>query len=128
MVKITFETTGSLKKTEDFLAFLTKGDSLYKKLDKYGREGAAALSAATPVDSGATANSWGYEVRREAGGMTLTWTNGNVVGGVPVAILLQYGHGTGTGGYVSGRDYINPTLRPLFDRIANDVWKAVTSA
>lgn len=95
-------------------------------LDKYGREGVAALASATPVDSGETANSWGYEISRSAGSATITFTNSHINKGVPIAIILQYGHGTGTGGYVQGRDYINPAMRPVFDKIANAAWEEVT--
>lgn len=122
-----FETSGFPGKTEAFLAKLSKGD-IYKALDRFGREGVAALAGATPVDSGASAAAWGYEVTRGKGSASITWFNNNVVGGTPLVILLQYGHGTGTGGYVQGRDFINPAMRPIFDRIADEVWKAVTSA
>ena len=95
-------------------------------LDKYGREGVAALASMTPVESGLTASSWYYEVSYSAGSATLTFLNSHVNEGVPIAIILQYGHGTGTGGYVQGRDYINPAIRPIFDRIANEAWREVT--
>lgn len=121
------QSSGSWKKTEDFLRAI-KSDKIYAALDKYGRLGVNALSSATPVESGISANSWGYEVERKAGRYSITWTNNHVVDGVPVVILLQYGHGTGTGGYVQGRDFINPALRPIFDKIADEVWRAVTSA
>lgn len=97
-------------------------------LERYGAEGVRALASSTPVESGLTANSWAFEVRNSGNSWTIAWTNSNIVGGVPVAILLQYGHGTGTGGYVQGIDYINPAVRPIFDKIAEDVWKAVKSA
>lgn len=95
-------------------------------LDKYGQEGVAALSSATPVDSGQTANSWYYEIKRQNGSVSIVFNNSHVNKGVPIAIILQYGHGTGTGGWVQGRDYINPAIRPIFDRIAEDAWKEVT--
>lgn len=95
-------------------------------LDKYGREGVAALASATPVDSGLTASSWYYEIVRENGSAKLVFGNSHVVNGVPIAIILQYGHGTGTGGWVQGRDYINPAIQPIFDKIANDAWREVT--
>lgn len=123
---ISYSTSGDFSKMEAFLAKMTKGD-LYTPLARYGQEGVAALSAATPKDSGETSGMWSYEIVRDAKSYSIIWSNGNVVDGRPVAILLQYGHGTGTGGYVSGRDYINPALQPLFDRIANDVWKEVTA-
>lgn len=95
-------------------------------LDKYGREGVAALASATPIDSGKTANSWYYEIQNGNGTASINFYNSNVNQGVPIAIILQYGHGTGTGGWVQGRDYINPAIRPIFDRIANESWREVT--
>lgn len=96
------------------------------KLDKYGKEGVAALAANTPVDSGKTASSWDYEITNEKGKLTLSWYNTNVHNGVNIAVILQYGHGTGTGGYVRGIDYVNPAMRPIFNKIADGVWKEVT--
>ena len=122
---ISIKSKGSFKKTEAFLA-LMKSEEIFAALDRYGREGVNALSNATPVDSGITAESWSYEVVRQRGRHALIFHNTHMVDGRPIAILLQYGHGTGTGGYVQGRDYINPVIRPLFDRIANEVWRAVT--
>lgn len=95
-------------------------------LDKYGREGVAALASATPVESGKTASSWYYEVIHDKGSATIGFYNSNINKGVNIAIILQYGHGTGTGGWVEGRDYINPAIQPIFDRIANDAWEEVT--
>lgn len=95
-------------------------------LDKYGREGVAALSSATPVDSGETADSWYYEIKRQNGSVAIEFNNSNVNKGVPIAVILQYGHGTGTGGWVEGRDYINPAVQPIFDEIADNAWKEVT--
>ena len=98
-------------------------------LNKYGREGVALLSAATPVDTGLTAKSWFYKIEdREHGGVSLSFYNSNIQKGIPIAIILQYGHGTGGGGYVEGIDYINPALRPLFEKIADEVWKEVKQA
>ena len=97
-------------------------------LDKYGRAGVAALASATPVDSGQTANSWYYEIERQNGSVSIVFNNSNVNKGVPIAVILQYGHGTGTGGWVQGRDYINPAIQPLFDKIADDAWKEVTKS
>lgn len=94
-------------------------------LEKYGREGVAALASATPVESGLTASSWYYTIESGNGSTTIAFHNSNIQKGVPIAIILQYGHGTGTGGWVQGRDYINPAIQPLFDRIANDAWKEV---
>lgn len=95
-------------------------------LDKYGREGVAALASATPVESGTTASSWYYEIVRKDGSVKINFCNSNVNKGVPIAIILQYGHGTGTGGWVQGRDYINPAIQPVFDKIANEAWREVT--
>ena len=97
-------------------------------LDKYGKEGVAALASATPKDSGLTANSWGYKIERSSGSAKIIFENSNVNKGVNIAIILQYGHGTGTGGWVEGRDYINPTIQPLFDKWANEAWREVTKA
>lgn len=124
---ITFSSTGSFKNTERFLKRATEFD-IRRILDTYGRKGVAALAGATPADSGATAASWSYEISGSKGSWSISWTNSNMAGGVPVAILLQYGHGTGTGGYVQGRDFINPAMRNIFDQIADEAWKAVTSA
>src|SRR5687768_10406027 len=117
---------GSFSKTTKFLDRLRNGD-IYKDLDQYGRRGVAALSAATPRATGKTASSWTYTIQRSRTGVTIAWDNTNGQGRSKVAILIQYGHGTGTGGYVSGRDYINPALRPVFDEIARDVWRQVTN-
>ena len=94
-------------------------------LDRYGREGVAALSSATPVDTGLTANSWYYTIERK-NGSSIIFHNSNVDSGVVIAVLLQYGHGTRTGGWVQGRDYINPAIQPIFDRIATEAWREVT--
>lgn len=95
-------------------------------LDKYGREGVAALASATPVESGKTAGSWYYEIKRQNESVSIIFKNSNINKGVPIAIILQYGHGTGTGGWVEGRDYINPAIQPIFDRIADEAWREVT--
>lgn len=95
-------------------------------LDKYGRAGVAALASATPVDSGLTAESWYYKVSNTKGSATISFHNSNIQKGVPIAIILQYGHGTRNGGWVEGRDYINPAIRPIFEKIANDAWEEVT--
>jgi len=124
---ITFESSGSFKKTESFLDRVSKRD-IFRSLDISAREGVAALASATPVASGLTAASWGYEIVNAKGSFSIIWTNSNSANGSPIAIMLQYGHGTGTGGYVQGRDYINPAIRPVFDKIAENVWKAVTTA
>lgn len=95
-------------------------------LDKYGREGVAALESATPVESGKTASSWYYKIENKSSSATISFHNSNFNDGVPIAIILQFGHGTGTGGWVEGRDYINPAIQPVFDRIVNAVWREVT--
>ncbi len=123
-----FESNGSFDSLERFLK-KASSNNLVTILEGCGREGVNALAAATPVDGGETRNSWGYEVKKTRGSYQIIWTNGEkTVDGDPIAIMLQYGHGTGTGGYVQGRDYINPAMRPVFDSIADKVWKAVTSA
>jgi len=124
---ITFESRGDFKNLEKFLNTIARGD-IYRALEQFGQAGVDALSSATPVESGQTAASWSYEIEKTRGSVRITWLNTNVVNGLPIAILLQYGHGTGTGGYVAGRDYINPAIRPIFDQIAEGVWKVVKSA
>ena len=122
---ITFRQKGDFSKLTSYLE-KAKGAVNISLLDKYGREGVAALASATPVDSGETANSWYYEVENKNGSATISFYNSNIQNGVPIAIILQYGHGTGTGGWVQGRDYINPAIQPIFDKIANEAWKEVT--
>ena len=118
--------TGSFKKTSAFLEAMRRLN-IMAVLERHGREGVSALSAATPMDSGLAASSWSYEVARRGGVYEITWLNHDIENGFPVAIMLQYGYGTGTGGYVQGQDYINPAIRPIFDRIADEVWRVVTS-
>jgi hypothetical protein len=123
-----FESVGSFNNLERFLNKSASGNIL-SILNGCGREGVNALAASTPVDGGETRNSWSYKVEKTRGSYSITWINTEkTVTGDPIAIMLQYGHGTGTGGYVRGRDYINPAMRPVFDSIADKVWKAVTSA
>ena len=122
---ITFKHKGNFNKTEKFFRQISDSEYL-RMLDKYGNEGVKVLSSATPIDSGETAESWGYEITRSNRGVKIVWTNTNIVDGVPIAIIIQYGHGTQNGGYVQGRDYINPALRPIFDNIVNEVWREVT--
>lgn len=122
-----FSSRGNWNKTESWLRKMNRLD-LAKELDRNGQIGVQALRANTPIDSGATAAGWGYEIVRGRGTAEIHWTNHNTNSGVNIAIILQYGHGTGTGGYVAGRDYINPAIKPIFDKIADDVWKAVKSA
>jgi hypothetical protein len=122
---VTFRHKGDFSKTTKFLERAKRGDYL-RVLDKYGRAGVAALASATPVDSGITAASWYYTIDKSEGTTKITFGNANVVNGVPIAIILQYGHGTGTGGWVQGRDYINPAIQPIFDKLASDAWREVT--
>jgi len=124
---ITINHRGSFKNTENFLKEMSKSD-IFVPLSRLAQSGVDALAANTPVESGLAAASWGYIIDSEGGGYSITWTNTNVENGYPVAIMLQYGHATGTGGYVQGRDYINPAMKPIFDRIEQELWKAVTSA
>ena len=124
---ISFRQKGDFSKTMQFLVKAKKGVKL-SDLDKYGREGVAALASATPVDTGETANSWYYEIVHENGTISITFNNSHIQNGVPIAVLLQYGHGTGTGGWVEGRDYINPAIQPLFDKIAENAWREVTKS
>ena len=118
---------GDFSKTENFLNIISK-KLYYRNLQKYAEQGVAALASATPIDSGTTANSWGYEIRQTKNSISIYWTNSNVNKGVPIAVIIQYGHGTRNGGYVQGRDYINPAMRPIFDKIAENVWKEVISS
>jgi len=124
---ITISSSGDFNNTDKFLKRITEGKN-FQVLSRYAAEGVSALMAATPQDTSRTAASWYYEILEGAGEHAIIWGNSNVVDGRPIAILIQYGHGTRTGGYVVGRDYINPALRGIFDRLANDVWKEVTSA
>lgn len=101
--------------------------SYIRQLDQYGRRGVDILSASTPMDSGQTAASWSYDIQQSTSGVTINWYNSNVNDGVNIAIIIQYGHGTGTGGYVQGRDYINPALRPIFDKLSEEVRRVVTN-
>lgn len=124
---ITVQSKGSFSKTEMFLKKKINLSS-FKNLSKYGEEGVRALRDATPRDSGLTADSWTYSIEQDPTSVSIVWKNTNVNKGVPIAIILQYGHGTGTGGYVEGIDYINPALKPVFDRIEQAVWQEVTSS
>lgn len=123
---ISIKQKGDFKKTERFLK-KSLGRDYRKVLEKYGEYGVEALSAATPVDSGETASSWYYEIVQKDSSMSVVWKNRNVQKGVNIAVILQYGHGTRNGGYVEGRDYINPALRPIFEALAEAAWKEVSS-
>ena len=124
---ISFRQKGDFSKLTRFLE-KAKGTVKNGVLDRYGEEGVAALSSATPVDSGLTASSWYYKIKRETGSVSISFHNSNIQDGVPIAVILQYGHGTGNGGWVEGRDYINPAIQPIFDKIANEAWKEVTKS
>lgn len=123
---ITFRQKGDFSKLTRYFEKMKEAARL-GVLDKYGREGVAALSSATPTETGKTAGSWKYEIERQNGSVAIVYSNTNVNKGVNIAIILQYGHGTGTRGWVQGRDYINPAIQPVFDRIADAAWKEVTS-
>ena len=122
---ISFRQKGDFSKLSSFLE-KAKNTVRLGDLDRYGREGVSALASATPVDTGQTASSWFYEIERRNGSAVISFHNSNIQNGVPIAIILQYGHGTGTGGWVEGRDYINPTIQPIFDKLANEAWREVT--
>ena len=122
---ITFRQKGDFSKLNSFLEKAKEAAKL-GDLDKYGREGVSALASATPVDSGKTAGSWYYEIKRQNGSASITFNNSNINNGVPIAIILQYGHGTRNGGWIEGRDYINPAIRPIFDKIVDNAWREVT--
>jgi hypothetical protein len=123
---ITFRQQGDFSKLTKYLE-KAKAAAKLSILDKYGQEGVAALASATPVESGLTASSWYYKVEHNSGSATIGFYNSHINKGVPIAIILQYGHGTRNGGFVQGRDYINPAIQPVFDKIANEAWKEVTS-
>lgn len=120
------EVKGSFANTELFAKKMLVMDVM-GILNRYAAEGVVALSMATPIDTGLAAYSWDYEVKKEGGTYTISWTNSDVENGFPVVIALQYGHGTGTGGYVQGRDFINPAIQPIMDKIAENVWRVVAS-
>lgn len=122
---ITFRQKGDFSKLTRFLEKAKQAVRI-GDLDKYGREGVAALKSATPIDSGQTAESWYYEIINKDGSSMIAFNNSNIQNGVPIAIILQYGHGTRNGGWVEGRDYINPAIRPIFDKIVNEAWREVT--
>ena len=122
---ISFRQKGDFSKLTSYME-KTKNAVRLGKLDKYGHEGVAALASATPVDTGQTANSWYYKIERKNESVSISFYNSNVNKGVPIAVILQYGHGTRNGGYVQGRDYINPAIQPIFDKIANEAWREVT--
>lgn len=122
---IEFESTGDFKKTEGFLNKLREIFG-YSVLEKYGKKGVEALSIATPKDTGLTASSWSYNVKKTDRGVELNFTNSNVNNGVNIALILQMGHGTKNGGWVEGRDYINPAIQPIFDSILSDAMEEIS--
>lgn len=122
---ISFRQKGDFSK---LTRYLERAKEVFKlgDLDKYGREGVAALASATPVDTGLTAESWYYEIENKNGSAKIVFKNSNIQNGVSIAIILQYGHGTRNGGWVQGRDYINPAIQPIFDKITEAAWREVT--
>jgi hypothetical protein len=122
---ISASSSGSWDDAEAWLKKLASGPSIFSRLEHFGQEGVAALQAATPKESGDTANAWFYEIIQEGQSWSIVWGNNHVEDGRQIAVLLQYGHGTRTGGYVAGRDFINPALRPIFDRAVAEGWKVV---
>lgn len=119
--------SGSTRKTMDFLKEMAAG-GLFSNLETFAQQGVNALSVSTPVDSGITAASWGYDIQVESDHAVINWFNTNEIDGVNIAVILQYGHATGTGGYITGIDYINPSIQPIFTQIIDDVWRKVTLA
>jgi hypothetical protein len=124
---ISFRQKGDFSRLNNYLENL-KGVVKLSNLDKYGREGVNALSSATPIDSGLTSDSWYYKINRSKESVSIQFCNSNINKGVPIAIILQYGHATNNGGWVEGRDYINPAIQPIFDKLAEEAWKEVTKA
>lgn len=122
---ITFSHKGDFEKTTSFLKKAKEAD-FYKHMEQYAQLGVEALREATPIDTGETANSWDYDLKVTKNEAQITWTNSNTNKGENIAILIQYGHGTGTGGYVMGQDYINPAMRSVFEKIIEEIWKEVT--
>lgn len=127
MSYIKFTHKGNFNNTERFLKRMRKGE-IFDILNQYGAIGVQALAAVTPKESGLTASQWGYSVEKKHGKYSIIWTNDHLINGTPLVVMLQYGHGTGTGGYVYGRDFINPAIQPIFDEMASTVWKEVTSS
>jgi hypothetical protein len=122
---ISFRQKGDFSKTTKYLTKL-KQRNLMRNLERFGKQGVDALSSATPVDTGLTAGSWYYKIEIKPTFAKISFCNSNIQNGVPVAVILQYGHATGNGGWVEGRDYINPAIQPIFDKIANSTWEEVT--
>jgi hypothetical protein len=125
MIKVKHK--GDFSKTVKYLKRVSKASQV-ADLERYGKEGVEALAAATPVETGKTANSWYYVIERTKSSVTLKFLNSNIQNGIPIAVIIQYGHGTRNGGWVEGRDYINPAIQPIFDKIRDDVWREVTKS
>lgn len=125
MATIRFTHKGDFSKTTKFLT-RAKDSVRLSDLERFAKKGVEALASATPVDSGLTANSWKYEIVNEKGSITINFINTNVNKHVPIAVILQYGHATGNGGWVEGRDYINPAIQPIFDEMVRELWREVT--
>lgn len=125
---ISFSSSGSFKNLEKFLATMKRQKSIFSRLEGFAEQGVRALEAATPRDRGIAAGSWSYEIKITNTACFINWKNSNIENGYPVAVMIQLGHGTGSGGYVQGIDYINPALRPVFNNLADAAWKVVTSA
>ena len=126
MATIRFTHKGDFSKTT---RFLERAKQVVRRsdLDKYAKKGVEALASATPVDSGVTASSWSYEIVNTKESITINFINTNVNNNVPIAVIIQYGHATGNGGWVEGRDYINPAIQPIFDEMVKDIWREVTN-
>lgn len=122
-----FSSGGSTKKTQAFLEAMIR-QNIFESLSAFGQQGVDALASVTPIETGLTASSWGYEIIDNEGGIRINWTNDHIEDGVNIAVILQYGHGTGTGGYIAGIDYINPSMQPVFDQVIMDLWRRVSSA
>lgn len=123
---ISYKHKGDFSKTMNFLENAKRAIRI-RDLERYGMKGVEALKSATPIDSGLTAESWYYEIKKTSSSATITFKNSNIQNGVPIAIILQYGHATRNGGWVEGRDYINPAIQPVFDELAKSAWKEVTN-
>lgn len=121
---VVFKHTGDFGSTKKFLKEV-RSKRYRDILEKYGKEGVSALASVTPVDTGKTAASWDYEIVETNGAVSIYWKNSNIYRGIPIALIIQYGHATKSGGYVQGRDYINPAIRPIFDRMSEELWKEV---
>lgn len=124
----TITQSGNFNKTTHFLNYVSGGDYIRRKLDKYGQKGVEYLKDATPKDTGLTSESWDYKIEYDRSSCSITWTNDNAIGSTPIVILLQYGHATKNGGFVKGIDFINPAIQPVFEQLAEDVWREVTNA